>query len=144
MEMRQRLLRWQSLATSECCSAADSSREKSSEIVATLATQDFDLDLTGFNPIELDELLRDPITEERADEAPPLPEIATTQLGDLWLLGEHRVLCGDATSPEAVARLLNGRKPLLMVIDSPYGVELDSEWRDRAAGINKRGPGEPS
>ena len=108
-----------------------------------LQSLDFDLDLTGFNPIELDELLRDPITEERADEAPPLPEFATTQLGDLWFLGEHRVLCGDATSLEAVARLLNGRKPLLMVTDPPYGIELDSEWRDRA-GINKRGLAEPS
>jgi DNA modification methylase len=45
------------------------------------------------------------------------------------------VLCGDATSPEAVARLLADRKPLLMVTDPPYGIELDSEWRDRA-GLN--------
>src|SRR5579862_2152352 len=108
-----------------------------------LQSLEFDLDLTGFSSLELDELLRDPITEERADEAPPLPETATSQLGDLWLLGEHRVLCGDATSAEAVARLLNGRKPLLMVTDPPYGVNLDSEWRDRAH-INKRGPAEPS
>src|ERR1019366_4112281 len=45
------------------------------------------------------------------------------------------VLCSDATSTEAVARLLGGRKPTLMVTDPPYGIELDSEWRDRA-GLN--------
>ncbi|HUA82655.1 MAG TPA: site-specific DNA-methyltransferase [Bryobacteraceae bacterium] len=108
-----------------------------------LQSLDFNLDLTGFASIEIDELLRDPLIEERADEAPPLPEIATARLGDVWLLGKHRVLCGDATSDDAVARLLNGSKPLLMATDPPYGVELDSEWRDRA-GINKRGPAEPS
>jgi len=59
------------------------------------------------------------------------------------LLGAHRVLCGDSTSPEAVARLLGERKPRLMVTDPPYGIELDSEWRDRA-GLNGCGPAEPS
>lgn len=108
-----------------------------------LHSLDFDLDLTGFDSIELDALLRDPMAEELVDQAPPVPEVATTQSGDLWLLGPHRVLCDDATSPDAVARLLACRKPLLMVTDPPYGVELDSEWRDRA-GINKRGPVEPS
>jgi hypothetical protein len=52
------------------------------------------------------------------------------------------VLCGDATSPESGSRLLGDAKPLLMVTDPPYGIELDSEWRDRA-GLNGRGPGEP-
>jgi DNA modification methylase len=52
-------------------------------------------------------------------------------------------LCGDATSPEAVARLLDTRKPRLMVTDPPYGIELDSEWRDRA-GLNGCGPAEAS
>jgi hypothetical protein len=63
--------------------------------------------------------------------------------GDLWLLGPHRVLCGDATSVEAVARLLAERKPRLMVTDPPYGISLDSEWRDRA-GLNGSGAAEPS
>jgi hypothetical protein len=53
------------------------------------------------------------------------------------------VLCGDATNPEAVAQLLGERKPFLMVCDPPYGIELDSEWRDRA-GLNGHGPAEPS
>ena len=53
------------------------------------------------------------------------------------------MLCGDATSKEAVARLLADRKPLLMVTDPPYGIQLDSEWRDRA-GLNGCGAAEPS
>jgi DNA modification methylase len=92
---------------------------------------------------ELDELLRDPMDEEKAEQAPPLPEVAVTKPGDLWLLGSHRVLCGDATSVEAVTRLLGDAKPKLLVTDPPYGIELDSEWRDRA-GLNGHGPAEPS
>ncbi len=111
--------------------------------LADLRALDFDLDLTGFNVHELDTLLRDPMDEERANQAPPLPAVAATRPGDLWLCGEHRVLCGDATSPEAVARLLGERTPRLMVTDPPYGISLDSEWRDRA-GLNGCGPAEPS
>ena len=77
--------------------------------------------------------------DERANAAPPLPESPVSRPGDLWLGGPHRVLCGDATSAEAVARLLGERKPRLMVTDPPYGIELDSEWRDRA-GLNGCGP----
>jgi DNA modification methylase len=111
--------------------------------LADLASLGFDLGLTGFDVHELDVLLRDPLDEENADQAPPLPEVATTQLGDLWLCCDHRLLCGDATSAQDVARLLGDRKPRLLVTDPPYGISLDSEWRDRA-GINKHGPAEAS
>jgi len=103
---------------------------------------DFDLDLTGFNPGEIDGLLAIP-DEERANATPPVPEVPVSRAGDLWLCGKHRVLCGDATRPDDVARLLGDRKPLLMVTDPPYGIELASEWRDRA-GLNGCGPAEPS
>jgi hypothetical protein len=101
---------------------------------------DIDLSLTGFNPGEIDKLLllED---EERANATPPLPESPVSRLGDLWLLGPHRVLCGDGTDGDVVARLLGDRKPRLMVTDPPYGIELDSEWRDRA---NGHGAAEPS
>ena len=108
-----------------------------------LAAADFDLSLTGFDPRELEDLLTLPDSDEQADLAPPLPENPVSRLGDLWLCGnrsnQHRVLCGDATSPEAVARLLRDRKPFLMITDPPYGIELDSEWRDRA-GLKGCGP----
>jgi DNA modification methylase len=60
----------------------------------------------------------------------------------LWLCDENRVLCGDATSVDGVTRLLGGGKPKLMVTDPPYGVSLDSAWRDHA-GLNG-GQGSPS
>src|SRR3954454_15802101 len=88
---------------------------------------DFDLDLTGFEQAEIEELLALPAGEEAAMACPPVPEVATSRFGDLWLLGEHRVLCGDSTSPDAVQRLLEDRKPFLLVTDPPYGIELDSE-----------------
>jgi len=103
---------------------------------------DFDLNLTGFDVHEIEERLG---RSEQEDEnaAPPLPAVATSRPGDLWLLGAHRLMCGDATSAAVVSRLLGQRKPLLMVTDPPYGIELDSEWRDRA-GLNKHGLAEPS
>jgi hypothetical protein len=107
-----------------------------------LSEADFDLSLTGFDPREIDGLLALP-DEEAANTVPPVPENPVSRPGDLWLCGKHRVLCGDATSAEAVARLLGDRKPKLMVTDPPYGIELDSEWRDRA-GLNGCGPAEAS
>lgn len=68
---------------------------------------------------------------EAAEEDGPLPtpEEAITQPGDLWQLGDHRLLCGDATNQADVQTLLAGAVPHLMVTDPPYGVEYDPEWR---------------
>jgi DNA modification methylase len=104
---------------------------------------DIEMALTGFNTGELDKLLVDPAMDDKADNAPPLPVVAVSRPRDLWLLGPHRVLCGDSSNPEAVGRLLGDRKPFLLVTDPPYGIELDSEWRDRA-GLNGCGPAEAS
>ena len=105
---------------------------------------DFDLELTGFTEREIEDLLADPDLDDRANQVPDVPENPVTASGDLWLCGpHHRILCGDATSPAAVLRLLGQRKPLLMVCDPPYGISLDSEWRDRA-GLNGCGPAEAS
>ena len=103
---------------------------------------DFNLDLTGFDPGEIDRLLV-AADDVAADTAPPLPAVAASRSGDVWTCGKHRVLCGDATDAGVVARLLGDRKPRLMITDPPYGIELDSEWRDRA-GLNGCGPAEPS
>jgi DNA modification methylase len=130
------------LMVNRSVSWADWNDELLASELQEIQAADFDLGLTGFDPGEIDELLAIE-DDDRANAAPPLPESSVSKLGDLWVLGSHRVLCGDATSPEAVPRLLDGRKPLLMVSDPPYGIELDSEWRDRA-GLNSRGPAEAS
>ena len=112
-----------------------------------LSEADFDLSLSGFDPREMEDLLTLPDNDEQADVAPPLPENPVSRPNDLWLCGnrsnQHRILCADATSPEAVARLLGDRKPFLLVTDPPYGISLDSEWRDRA-GLNGCGRAEAS
>ena len=108
-----------------------------------LQSLDYDWELTGFDSREVDLLSRNLPEDERLDEVLPFGEVATTRLGEMWRLGRHCVLCGDATDPKAVERLLNGHLPLLMVTDPPYGVELDTEWRDRRH-LNQCGPAEPS
>ena len=105
-----------------------------------LKSLDFDLGLTGFSSRELSEMIDQPDGSE--DEVPPVPVMPASRLGDLWLLGPHRVLCADTTEASSVARLLGEHKPSLMVSDPPYGIQLDTEWRDRA-GLNGHGPAEP-
>jgi DNA modification methylase len=103
--------------------------------IAELKGMEIDLALTGLDPRELDALVVDPAAAARAEETPALPENPVSMLGDLWLLGSHRVLCGDSTSEEAVSRLFAAGKgvlqPRLMVTDPPYGVEYDPAWRDQ-------------
>lgn len=64
------------------------------------------------------------------DEVPEPPEEPYVKPGELYGLGDHRILCGDATDPAAVARLLDGATPTLLATDPPYGVQLDQTWRD--------------
>ena len=91
----------------------------------------FDLELLGFGNLE--ELLAtgtEGLTDP--DEAPEPPTDPVTVLGDVWLLGKHRLVCGDATDADTVAKCLNGVEPHLMVTDPPYGVEYDANWRNEA------------
>jgi DNA modification methylase len=103
------------------------------------ATPDLDLSLSGFGEDEIGDLLRSLETREKRErsEAFDLDDALAearraprTKPGDLWQLGDHRLLCGDATSADDVARLLDGATPTLLVTDPPYGVSLDGSWRD--------------
>lgn len=93
----------------------------------------FDLDLVGFDEKELDDIMSTggPIEEGKDKKVEPVPD-PISELGTLWILGNHRLLCGDSTDAAQVDRLLAGAKPGLMVTDPPYGVEYDAEWRNEA------------
>lgn len=114
--------------------------------IEALRDAEYDIDLIGFEDDELRLVLsRNETAEGLADEddIPEPPAIPTSTSGDIWLLGDHRLINGDCTQPAVVARLLADAKPVILVTDPPYGIELDSEWRDRA-GLNGCGAAEPS
>lgn len=92
---------------------------------------DFDLSLTGFDDDELTRLLAEK-TEGLTDpdETPEVPVNPVTEPGDVWICGRHRIVCGDSTKADDVAKALNGVEPHLMVTDPPYGVEYDANWRN--------------
>jgi DNA modification methylase len=69
-------------------------------------------------------------------DATPAPRATSIKVGDLFELGQHRLICGDSTDAPTIARLLNGAAPALMVTDPPYGVKYDPTWRAKA-GINR-------
>jgi len=110
-----------------------------------LLEADYDLGLTGFTDEELNGLLNGLAEGEGAqegeDDIPETPEDPISRLGDLWLLGNHRLLCGDSTVATDVARVLDGVKPLLMVSDPPYGVEYDPGWRNQTGAAKTKRTG---
>src|SRR5258706_16479176 len=94
--------------------------------LAALDQDDFNLDLLGFENDELATLLAaeesvEGLTDE--DAAPEPPRTPVSQLGDFWMLGSHRVLCGDATAPADVRRLLSGDAADVVFTDPPYNVD---------------------
>ena len=114
--------------------------------LAALQEMEFDLDLVGFSDEELDDLLGDLEAEalgevEGEDEVPEPPEDPVSRPGDLWILGNHRLLCGDSTVATDVELVLDGVKPLLMVTDPPYGVEYDPGWRNQAGAAKTKRTG---
>ena len=99
------------------------------ELLEDLKNQDFNVDLTGFDPPEMDQLLSklydkdlkdDDFDEDKALEAP-----AFVEPGDIWLLGRHRLMCGDSTKADDVAVLMDGRKANVCVTDPPYNCSYE-------------------
>jgi DNA modification methylase len=91
----------------------------------------FDLGLVGFDPDRLQEILAGLGSSGLADpdDVPEIPAQPVTEHGDIWLLNDHRVGCGDSTSAGDVAPVLEGAVPHLLVTDPPYGVSYDPSWR---------------
>lgn len=90
---------------------------------------DFAVELTGYETAQIDILLSDaepaPAKADPADVLPEPEEVAVTRLGDLWLLGEHRILCGDARKREAYETLMGGERAQMVFTDPPYNVKID-------------------
>ena len=111
-----------------------------------LLEAEFDLGLTGFSDEELTALMNGLADDgsgpqEGEDEVPETPETPVSRPGDLWVLGNHRLLCGDSTVATDVERLLGTVKPLLMATDPPYGVDYDPSWRNQAGAAKTKRTG---
>jgi hypothetical protein len=107
--------------------------------LAALKDVEFDLNLLGFDADQLAEYAGTTtpgLTD--ADEVPDPPEDAITQAGDLWTLGDHRLLCGDSTNAADVDRVMDGKKAALVATDPPYLVDYTGERPDHNGG-NKGG-----
>jgi DNA modification methylase len=100
---------------------------------------DFDIDMLGIKDFVLEPIEK--FGPQADEDAVPEVEHPITRRGDLWILGKHRLLCGDSTMIDDVKRLIADNNPNLMVTDPPYGVKLDQSWRDEAMGSRKMGKG---
>jgi DNA modification methylase len=98
----------------------------------------FDLNLTGFSLDEIGKMTPvkvDGLTDE--DAVPDAPEIPKTVEGDIWILGNHRLMCGDSTSIDAVEKLMDGQKADMVFTDPPYGVNYKGINNDSRAGLKE-------
>ena len=105
-----------------------------------LEAQEFDLSLLGFSDEELSELL--PEVEQleaeeqgEPDDAPEPPADPVSKPGDVWLMGNHRLLCGDSTNIQHVERLMDGKKADMVFTDPPYGVNYEGGLQDTGDGL---------
>lgn len=114
--------------------------------VVSLKTAGYDIALLGFPEVQLRawSISVGPTAAQDPEAVPERPAAPIVRAGDLWVLGEHRLLCGDSTKPKDVARVLAGEQPDLMATDPPYGDSYEPGWRRSsrvAAGLRHEGVG---
>lgn len=99
------------------------------DLLLDLQESDFNLDLTGFEPPEIDDILSNvhdkELSEDEFDVEEELKKPTVSRNGDIWQLGKHRVICGDSTKAETYKQLLDDRKANLVVTDPPYNVDVE-------------------
>jgi DNA modification methylase len=109
--------------------SGDWDKDKLMLLIADLQGADFDISLTGFEPAELDALfkdsLKDGIHEDDFDVDAELQKPALTKQGDVWMLGQHRLVCGDSTKADTFTLLMDGKFANLVVTDPPYNVNYE-------------------
>jgi DNA modification methylase len=124
------------IADNRTAELAEWDEESLAQQLAALQIEDEELlAATGFDEKELEAMSGPAEVEE--DEVPEPPVDPITKPGDLWILGEHRLLCGDSTNADDVERLMAGAKAGMMVTDPPYGVNYDPEMRSTAKSVGK-------
>jgi DNA modification methylase len=111
-------------------------RELLSLELEELRDMGLDLSLTGFDDRELQGLLFRHGSDIDPNQLPTIGSVAVAAPGEVWLMADHRLRCGDSSDATDVAALLGGAKPHLMVTDPPYGVNYDPEWRKRIGVTN--------
>ncbi|MCX5658806.1 MAG: DNA modification methylase [Planctomycetota bacterium] len=126
------------IADNQTATLADWNYELLPLELADLKALEFDLDLLGFNPERLSELMSGGVTEGLTDpdEVPAPPDEAVTQPGDLWILGDHRLLCGNSSLPGDVDRLLDVQPIHLINTDPPYNVKVEPRSNNAIAAGN--------
>ncbi|URJ59031.1 DNA modification methylase [Paenibacillus polymyxa] len=123
------------IADNKTAEYADWNFELLAQELEELKLADYDLSLTGFDMSECEKLL-DTLHEESLDDEDDfdieeaLPEHPITRKGDIWLLGKHRLMCGDSTNQQDIAKLMDGKKAQLIVTDPPYNVDYTGKTKD--------------
>lgn len=116
--------------------------EKLRTLFTDLQMSNYDVSLTGFGGIEIDNLFKDvlasKVKEDDFDVDAELQKPAFSKPGDLWLLGRHRLICGDSTKEETINTLMAGKKANLIVTDPPYNVEYVGKTKDKLTIQNDR------
>ncbi len=111
------------------------------ELVA-LEEEGFNLDVVGFTEDEIEDLLRDPEEGHAGntddDSVPETPETAVTVVGDVWILGDHRLLCGDATQMDSVEKVMTGGLADMVFTDPPYNVNYGATMKDKLRGKKRK------
>lgn len=104
-------------------------KDKLALLISDLQGTDFDVSLTGFEPAEIDDLfkdtLKDGVKDDNFNVEEELQKPTFSKAGDLWMLGRHRLVCGDSTKPETFELLMNGIKANLVITDPPYNVNYE-------------------